>query len=207
MNLPPAINFITLENFRIRTENLLKLVLLIDDGTENPKDNISPNVKAQTENPDASWTDLAKQINMLEEDWWNSEIVASWYGPRRKYSIEGSHRVLDHPTKNLIGNTNEVAVQAIPEDRRESTLKNVDISISNSVSPPTDSIPTSGGLFNKTRLGSRRLRMSRISPTSLTQFKEITDDGPDDIVKSQIPVIGELGYRRRDSSYVGLNDE
>ncbi|WRT65574.1 uncharacterized protein IL334_002519 [Kwoniella shivajii] len=143
---------------------------------------------------DVSQEIVQAEIDKLENDWWSSEVVAAWYGPRpRRLSLSPNDRPIKRIQSELSMTPNERIIQAKPP------------SSSLSRSQPTNHGRSSP---SPTKVFQRRKRI--MGSTDLSAL--IEERGSfSTLGKGEDHTLGQWiemeGWLRRDSSYVGLNDE
>ncbi|OCF58063.1 hypothetical protein L486_04092 [Kwoniella mangroviensis CBS 10435] len=209
----------SLDHYRLRTEKLLGFarrlenvpspVVILDDANDGDCDD---HQDPEIDTP--SRQDLMREIYKLEEEWWNSEVVASWYGPRPRPRY--TSRRLSSSHKGI----QDLQVLSIAQPT-------TNIQQNSMSSPPPTTVNVSPSpkksKTGMTLIDQQRARRHRISPRDLTALTEEERESPheDDLsetrtktitrrnaaTQAQVSILTDVGWLRRDSSYVGLHDE
>ncbi|WVQ62735.1 uncharacterized protein L199_000883 [Kwoniella botswanensis] len=208
----------SLDHYRLRLEKLLSVARRLQNDPSpavdlNNDDDGDCDHRQDPEIDMPSRQDLMREIYKLEEEWWNSEVVVSWYGPR--------------PRPRYTHRRSSSAHDCIQDIQARSSIQPTTSGQQNSVSPPSRRVIVSPspnkGKMGMTLIDQQRARRHRISSRDLTALTEEEHELPDDYdvmeertkavnrgnaaTQAQISILGNVGWLRRDSSYVGLHDE
>ncbi|WWD08881.1 hypothetical protein V865_006995 [Kwoniella europaea PYCC6329] len=208
----------SLNHYRLRIEKLLSVARRLENRPSpavisNNDDDGDCNDRQDPEIDTPSRQYLMREIYKLEEEWWNSEVVASWYGPRPRPRY--THRRLSSP-HDCIQDLQALSITQPATSGQQ-----------NSVSPPLRRVNVSSspnkGKMGMTLIDQQRARTHRISSRDETALTEEEHELPNDYdmmeertkavtrrnaaTQPQISILGSVGWLRRDSSYVGLHDE
>ncbi|WVW80011.1 hypothetical protein I302_101984 [Kwoniella bestiolae CBS 10118] len=188
----------SLEVFRTRVERLLTCIARHRDDHIRGNGTSDDDLEEGHAEPLPSLDELIREVARLEDEWWNSEVVASWYGPRPRPNHNHNRR--RSFSCSTVSQNDSVSVPPIQH---------------NSISPPLRRATISPSPI---RSGDQqRFRRQLISAKDLSALhEEEADEGQVDgeskvgrEVSGPMVVqgLGSGGWLRRDSSYVGLHDE
>ncbi|WWC99157.1 hypothetical protein V866_006052 [Kwoniella sp. B9012] len=214
----PTLYLSSLDHYKMRIEKLLGVARRLENG-HSPRviwsndDNGDCDDRQDPEVDMPSKQDLMREIYKLEEQWWYSEVVASWYGPRPR--SKSTYRSSSFPREG-IQNLRALSITQPTTSGQQ-----------NSVCPPSGRVNVNPspnkGKMGMSLIDQQRVRRHRISSRDLTALTEEEHELPNDYdvmeertkagtrrnaaTQAQISILGNVGWLKRDSSYVGLHDE
>ncbi|WWC87747.1 uncharacterized protein L201_002639 [Kwoniella dendrophila CBS 6074] len=159
--------------------------------------------------------EIIREIDDLEDEWWNSEVVACWFGPRPKQSRGFESGIRRHSVPNIVSETKLLlpctAVADSNDESKSLPLHHI-ASHGNETLNPLTSIHSHRARtrqidFNDMSALPEEENHHILEQKSYQQRKKGTQDEKSNVNHSQTVLMRNVGKLRRDSSYVGLNDE